>query len=115
MVDICHAVIIKLLGFCTQSLGMKPDMDKVMNSWITLLRLYESDEDFNSNFVLGGEKQDCRATKLCVRTEFGQFSLNLVLTSCIPTSSGDEQLIVVTYRRCVNGFTHTDMWEGLFA
>jgi hypothetical protein len=68
---------------------MKPEIDKSMNSWITLLGLYESEEDFKSSFVLGGEKQDCGATMLCVPTAFDQFSLNLVWTSSIPTPSAD--------------------------
>jgi hypothetical protein len=44
-VDICYAVIKMLLEFGTQTLGMTPEIDKAMNSWITLPRLYESEED----------------------------------------------------------------------
>jgi hypothetical protein len=52
---------------------------------------------------------------LCVYTAFGHFSLNLVWTSCIPTSSVAEHLMVETYRGCVNGFTYTDMFDFSFA
>ena len=100
LLDVCHAVIKMILRF----LRMKPDIDKVTNSRITLKRLYESDEDFKSAFLLGGEKQDCGANMLCVHTAFGQFSLNLVWTSRIPTPLANEHLMVEIYRGCVNGF-----------
>ena len=90
---------------------MKPEIDKAMNSWMSLSRVYQSEEDFQSTFLPGVEKQDCGATTLCVRTAFGQFSLNLIWTSFIPTPSADEHLMVKRYRGWVNGYTQTDMSE----
>ena len=98
----CNQQAIRILAL--SFLGMKPDIDKATNSWINLPRLYESDEDFKSAFLLGGEKEVCGANMLCVHTAFGQFSLNLVWTSRIPTPLADEHLMVEMYRGCVNGF-----------
>jgi hypothetical protein len=49
---------------------MKPDIDKAMNSWKILPCLYESEEDYYSAFLLGGEKQDCGIAMLFGHTAF---------------------------------------------
>ena len=42
----------------------------------------------------------------CLATSkaFGQFSLNLVRTLCVPTGPADGHLMVETYREFINGF-----------
>jgi hypothetical protein len=49
---------------------MKAEIDREMNSWKALPRLYKPEEDFKLNFFLGSEKKGFRFTRLCVHTAF---------------------------------------------
>jgi hypothetical protein len=108
-----------LLEFGTQSLGMTSEIDKAMNSWIPYRGLMNQKRIFNPLSFLEVRKRIvespcCVYIQLSTCKEFGQFSQNLVWTSCIHTSSTYEHLMVETYRGSVNDFTHMDMSDGLF-
>jgi hypothetical protein len=49
---------------------MKPEIDREMNSWKALPRLYKPEEDFKLIFLLGSEKKGFGFTRLCVHTAF---------------------------------------------